>query len=64
MDVLNLQISISNYSRKIFNNLFACINFPNHWTGGRFSGEWSKTNSGGTPMKPSEDAFQKWACNP
>ena len=35
--------------RDIFNTLYCCVDFPDHWSGIRFEDQWTKENSGGTP---------------
>mmetsp|Transcript_40670 Transcript_40670/g.36111 ORF Transcript_40670/g.36111 Transcript_40670/m.36111 type:complete len:82 (-) Transcript_40670:10-255(-) len=50
--------------RNTYHNLFCCINFPEEWSGIRFVDEWTDNNSGGTPLRASQEAFQKWASNP
>ena len=33
--------------RKLFNNLFVSLNFPNEWTGKRIKDQWTEVTSGG-----------------
>jgi hypothetical protein len=49
--------------RRYFNNLFACVDFPDSWSGVRFTGEWTLNNSGGIPGEARE-SYAKWARNP
>jgi hypothetical protein len=46
------------------NNLFVCIDFEDCWSGVRFKGEWTRANSGGTPIKGTDLANKEWAKNP
>ena len=47
---------------EIYHNLFACVDFPDDWSGVRFSSGWTTSNSGGIPKGPGD--FKKWATNP
>jgi calpain len=50
--------------RDIFNNVYACLDFPHEWTGIRFSSEWTPKTSGGTPSPMTEENKIRWAKNP
>jgi calpain len=50
--------------RKYFNNLFACVDFPDTWSGIRFFGQWTAENSGGVPTDQSPEMIRRWARNP
>jgi len=50
--------------RDIYNNMFVCIDFPEKWTGIRFTSEWTPECSGGTPSPMTEENKTKWALNP
>jgi len=39
-----------------YNNLFVCMKFPESWAGVRFKGAWNMYNSGGTPLKMTQEA--------
>ena len=49
---------------EIYNNLFVCIKFGDEYSGYRFFGAWTEANSGGTPLKNTDDANKLWAENP
>jgi Ca2+-binding EF-hand superfamily protein len=49
---------------KIWDNINICKNFPDHWSGLRFRGEWTSNNSGGTPIKPQPELLKAYAQNP
>ena len=50
--------------RYYFSNLFACVDFPDAWSGRRFISEWTIQNSGGLPTQPTAEACRDWAKNP
>jgi len=50
--------------RSLFHNLFISINFPDEFSGRRFEDKWNSENSGGIPMKKTEEAFKNYANNP
>ncbi|CAG9329641.1 unnamed protein product [Blepharisma stoltei] len=50
--------------RRIFDNLFSCVDFPDQWWGVRFQGQWTQQNSGGTPAKMSKANCERWGSNP
>ena len=50
--------------RYYFSNLFACLDFPDDWSGVRFFSEWTIQNSGGLPTRPTTEACREWAKNP
>lgn len=50
--------------RDLYSNLFACVDFPDHWSGVRFHSKWTLQNSGGVPNGPSTKMAKKWAKNP
>ena len=47
---------------EIYHNVFACVDFPDYWSGVRFRSGWTATSSGGVPKGPKD--FKKWATNP
>ena len=49
-----------------FSNLYACIDFPDQWSGVRFYGAWTKGNAMGVPKGPqiTQEDCKKWARNP
>lgn len=51
--------------RQIFNSLFVCIDFPNSWSGIRYTGNWDSKCAGGLPI-PLSDANKRksFAKNP
>lgn len=55
-----------NYSswRHIFNKLFIAIDFPDDWWAVYYDGTWTKENSGGIPLKPTEETKKKYAKSP
>lgn len=46
----------------IYHNVFACVDFPDEWSGVRFKSGWTSAKSGGVPRGPAD--FKKWATNP
>ena len=50
--------------RYYYSNLFACVDFPDAWSGIRFISEWTIQNSGGLPTKQTTEACRAWAKNP
>jgi hypothetical protein len=50
--------------RDNFSTLFVNIDFPDKWTGVRFSSKWTKSNSGGLPSKYEEAQLKRFAKNP
>jgi len=50
--------------RDIFTNFYACIDFPDHWSGVRFEGIWTEKNSIGLPHKDKLDRAQNFGSNP
>jgi hypothetical protein len=47
-----------------FSTLFVNNDFPDEWTGVRFSSAWTELNSAGLPRAYSKDALQDFARNP
>lgn len=56
-------INFENF-RDIYNKLFACIDFPDHWWCVRFTSAWTAKNSGGLPLKRTQEAMERFADNP
>jgi Ca2+-binding EF-hand superfamily protein len=50
--------------RRIFHNLYACVDFSKEWFGKRFAGQWNVSNSGGVPLSGKPDECIRWAKNP
>ncbi|CAG9315691.1 unnamed protein product [Blepharisma stoltei] len=50
--------------RTIYDNLYACVDFPDEWWGVRFRGAWTRENSGGVPTTPNKAHAERWAKNP
>ena len=50
--------------RRIFHNLYACVDFSDNWFGKRFAGQWTVENSGGVPLQGKPDECARWAKNP
>ena len=59
---ISLEILI--LSSAIYDNLFVCIKFGEEYSGYQFKGAWTEANSGGVPLKNTEEANKQWAENP
>ena len=49
---------------KIFNKLYVALDFPDNWSGLRFSDEWDKDCAGGFPVNRTENEYKLWTTNP
>ena len=47
-----------------FTALFINVDFPEDWTGLRFSSKWTKSNAGGLPRRYEKDELERFAKNP
>jgi len=47
-----------------FSTLFINIDFPEDWTGVRFSSKWTKSNAMGLPAKNESEQLERFAKNP
>ena len=50
--------------RTLYSTLFSCVDFPDHWSGLRIQGQWTKTNSGGVPPSQARKDTLLWSKNP
>ncbi len=50
--------------KDLFTTLFINLDFPEKWTGVRFSSQWTSNNSAGLPTKYEEKALKAFAKNP
>ena len=50
--------------RGIYDNLFSCVDFADHWFGIRFKDEWTPQNSGGVPTTANREDAERWSKNP
>ena len=48
----------------IYNKLYVTIDFPDSWSGLRFTDNWDETWAGGLPMPCNEKTSASWATNP
>jgi len=48
----------------IWHNIAIAKNFANEFSGLRFAGQWSESNSGGTPYTNKEELFKMYLTNP
>ena len=65
--ILN-KILTSSFSKALikfsYNKLYVTIDFPDDWTGQRFTDKWDETWAGGLPMPCNEKTSKSWATNP
>lgn len=47
-----------------FSTLFVNVDFPEKWTGVRFTSKWTKSNAGGLPAKYNKEECERYATNP
>jgi hypothetical protein len=47
-----------------FSTLFLNLDFPDAWTGVRFSSSWNHQNSGGLPTAYTAELLSRYATNP
>ena len=47
-----------------FSTLFLNLDFPDAWTGVRFSSSWNHQNSGGLPTAYTQELLSRYATNP
>jgi hypothetical protein len=50
--------------RSLYNNLYACVDFTDEWSGIRFKDAWTQATSGGVPTKPDQTMAVRWGKNP
>lgn len=50
--------------RTLYNNLYACVDFTDEWSGIRFKDAWTQATSGGVPTKPDKAMGERWGKNP
>lgn len=50
--------------RDVYNQFFACLDFPSEWDAIRYTTAWNEQNSGGIPAKMTEEENIRWAKNP
>ena len=48
----------------IFNKLYVTIDFPDSWSGVRFTDNWDEKCAGGLPMPCNDKTSKSWATNP
>lgn len=50
--------------RTLYNNLYACVDFTDEWSGIRFKDAWTLATSGGVPNKQDKAMGESWGRNP
>lgn len=50
--------------RKVFNNMFVCVDFKDNWTGLRFFSEWTTKESWGVASNKNPASMTEYAKNP